>query len=96
MPDNIIPIAVPWVVLTLVVIVLAFYKRSIDSTVDEHFHIEDGGDQAVKQQVAHAKRSTTVEMWGKILTIVVFLYGLGIVGLIAYHQWQISTTAGFR
>jgi hypothetical protein len=35
-------------------------------------------------------------MWGKILTVVVFLYGLAIVGMIAWHQWQISTTAGFR
>lgn len=96
MPDNIIPMTIPWVILTIVVIALAFYKKSLDSHVDEHLHIDAQEDRMVQAQVAQAKRSEMVEMWGKILTVVVFLYGLGIVGMIAYHQWQINTTAGFR
>lgn len=96
MPDNIIPMTIPWVILTAIVIALAFYKKSLDSHVDEHLHIDAQEDGMVKEQVAQARRSEVVETWGKILTVVVFLYGLGIVGMIAYHQWQINTTAGFR
>lgn len=96
MPDNIIPMTIPWAVLTIIVIALAFYKKSLDSHVDEHLHFDEQEDRLVQQQVAQARRSEVVEMWGKILTVVAFLYGLAIVGMIAWHQWQISTTAGFR
>lgn len=96
MPENIISVTIPWVVLLLIVIALAFYKKSIDSHVDESLHFDVSDDVMVKNQEAQAKRSNTVELWGKVLTIVVFLYGIGIVGLIALHQWQVSTTAGFR
>jgi anaerobic C4-dicarboxylate transporter len=96
MPENIIGIAIPWVVLLLIVIALAFYKKSIDAHVDESLHFDAEDDVMVKNQEAQTRRSNTIEVWGKVLTIVVFLYGIGIVGLIALHQWQVSTTAGFR
>ena len=96
MPDNIIPITIPFVVLLLVVIVLAFYKKSLDSHIDESIHIDASEEGAVKAQVSQAKKSDLVERWGKILTTVVFLYGLAIVGLIVYHQWQVSATVGFK
>ena len=96
MPENIIQMTIPWVVLTLIVIALAIYKKSLDSHVDESLHIDAEEDKLVKAQVAQSRRSALVERWGKILTVVVFLYGLGIVGMIAYHEWQIGTTAGFR
>ena len=96
MPENIIQMTIPWVVLTLIVVVLAIYKKSLDRHMDESLHIGADEDRLVKAQVAQTRLSTLVEKWGKVLTVVVFLYGLGIVGMIAYHQWQISTTAGFR
>jgi hypothetical protein len=96
MPENIIQMTIPWVVLTLIVVVLAIYKKSLDSHVDEGLHIGAEEDKLVKAQVAQTRRSALVEKWGKVLTVVVFLYGLGIVGMIAYHEWQVSTTAGFR
>ena len=96
MPENIIPITLPWVVLLLIVIGLAFYKKSLDSHADEHLHFNAEEEGEVKAQVAEAKRADTVERWGKILTTVVFLYGLAIVGMIAYHQWQVNSTVGFK
>lgn len=96
MPDNIIQMTIPWVVLTLIVIALAIYKKSLDSHADESLHIGSEEDKLVKAQLAQSHRSELAERWGKILTIVVFLYGIWIVGLIAYHQWQVSTTVGFR
>lgn len=96
MPDNIIQMAIPWVVLTLITIGLAIYKKSLDSHTDESLHIGAGEDQLVKAQLAQSHRSDLAERWGKILTIVVFLYGIVIVGMIAYHQWQVNTTAGFQ
>ncbi|MCL4781663.1 MAG: hypothetical protein KJZ70_01385 [Bryobacterales bacterium] len=96
MPDNIIQMAIPWVVLTLITIALAIYKKSLDVHTDESLHIGAGEDQLVKAQMAQSRRSDLAERWGKILTIVVFLYGIVIVGMIAYHQWQVNTTAGFQ
>lgn len=96
MPDNIMQLAIPWVVLTLIVIALAIYKKSLDSHVDESLHFGSEEDKLVKAQMVQSRRSDLAERWGKILTIVVFIYGAVIVGMIAYHQWEIGTTAGFR
>ncbi len=96
MPENIIQIGAPWVVLLLIVIALGIYKKSIDSQIDEGLHFGTGEDKLVQAQAAQSRRSSLVERWGKILTTVVFLYGVVIAGLIAYHQWQINTTIGFK
>lgn len=96
MPENIVQIGAPWVVLLLIVIALGIYKKSLDSHVDEGLHFGSDEDNLVQAQVARSRRSNLVERWGKILTTVVFLYGVVIAGLIAYHQWQVNTTIGFK
>ena len=96
MPTNFMPHAISWTILTLVVIALAIYKKRIDGHIDEHIHVGAAEDAVLKQQVAETQRSAMVEKWGKSLTVVVFLYGLVIMGMLVYHQWMINSTVGFK
>lgn len=96
MPENIIPLAISWGILTLIVIALAIYKKSLDGHIDEHIHVNASEDAVLKQQMAETHRSEVVERWGKALTAIVVLYGLVIVGMLIYHQWEASSTMGFQ
>jgi len=90
------PLAISWAVLTLIVIALALYKKRLDGHIDEHIHVSAAEEGVLKQQLAETQRSETVEKWGKALTVVVFLYGLFIVAMLAYHQWVAASNAGFK
>lgn len=96
MPANVMPLAISWAVLTLIVIALAIYKKRLDGHIDEHIHVSTAEEGVIKETVAETHRSELVEKWGKALTVIVFLYGLLIVGMLAYHQWVISSTVGFK
>lgn len=96
MPSNVLPLAISWAILTLIVIGLALYKKRLDGHLDERIHVDVAEEGVLKEQLAETQRSELVEKWGKALTVVVFLYGLGIVGMLAYHQWVISSSVGFK
>lgn len=96
MSANIIPMAISWGILTLVVVALAIYKKSLDGHIDESIHFNNSEDAALRRQAAETHRSEVVERWGKALTAVVVLYGLVIVGILVYHQWQAASTMGFQ
>ncbi|MCW5963132.1 MAG: hypothetical protein KIT83_03760 [Bryobacterales bacterium] len=96
MPSNVLPLAISWAVLTLIVIALAIYKKRLDGHIDEHIHVSVAEEGVLKEQLAETHRSEVVEKWGKALTVVVFLYGLAIVGMLAYHQWVVASNVGFK
>ncbi len=96
MPANIIPLAISWGILTLVVVALALYKKSLDGHITESIHFNAAEDATVRQQVVETHRSEVLERWGKGLTAVVVLYGLVIVGVLVYHQWNSASTMGFQ
>lgn len=96
MPANIIPLAISWGILTLVVVALAIYKKSLDGHIDENIHINASEDVTLQRQAVETHRSEVVERWGKGLTAIVVLYGLVIVGVLIYHQWQAASNMGFQ
>jgi hypothetical protein len=36
------------------------------------------------------KKANTIERWGKLLTVVVFVYGAAIAGIYLYHVWVVG------
>jgi hypothetical protein len=96
MSANIISMAISWGILTLVVVALAIYKRSLDGHIDEGIHFNTAEEAALRRQAAETHRSEVVERWGKALTAVVVLYGLVILGMLIYQQWNAAATMGFK
>ena len=82
-----------WVVLALLVLALAIYRKVLSSKEDDSMHLADADAGIVSQQNVLAEKLEVIDKWGKILTIVVVAYGLVLAGLLLYQGWlQASKT----
>ena len=88
MITTLIPHLVIWAVLTTLVIFLAVYRKKVNSTVDETLHILEAEASIVPAQAAVAKKLGTIDLWGKTLTVVAFLYLLAIAGMYIYSVFS--------
>lgn len=86
---NLLPYAVFWGVLAIVVVVLIIYRKSISGREDDSIHLE--GSMPM-QQVALAHRLAAVDRWGKTLTVLVIVYGLALAGIYMYQVWNTVPT----
>ena len=86
---NLLPFIISWAALATVVLCLAIYRKVVARKEDDFLHV-DGG-QAVSEQAAVAKKLEVIDRWGKILTIVAFVYALAILGMFLYNGWTDST-----
>lgn len=90
---NLLPFAIAWGVLAVIVMGLAFRRRSISGQEDDMVHLS-GGTDVVSHQVEVAKRLDALDKWGKILTIVLVLTGICLAAMYAMQIWNESTKAG--
>jgi hypothetical protein len=54
---------------------------------DEVLHVLDAEAPLVSNQEVVAKKLEKIDLWGKILTVLVVLYGLGIAGMYLYSMF---------
>jgi hypothetical protein len=85
---NLVPYLVTWIPLAVIVLLLAIYRNMIASHEDETIHVLDGDAPAVAEQVKLSRKLELIERWGKLLTIVVVVYGLVIASMYLYFIWQ--------
>ncbi len=78
-----------WVALGLVVIALAVYHKMLVKREYISLHV-DADSGMVGQQAAATHRIDMVEKWGKALTTVEVLYGLGLATMYLYAVWTLS------
>jgi hypothetical protein len=76
-----------WAGLATVLVFLALYRRRIYMKSDEVLHVLDAEAPLVSNQEVVAKKLEKIDLWGKVLTVIVVLYGLGIVGLYLYAMF---------
>ncbi len=88
---NLTPHLVIWGALAVVVLVMASYRSRLAGREDDTIHVLDGDAGMVTDQVVLAKKLAVVERWGKILTVVVVIYGLAIAGLYCWKLWEQSS-----
>jgi hypothetical protein len=82
---NLLPYALFWAVLAIIVISLIFYRRSVSSHEDDSLHLEGN---LVSQQVSLSHRLALIDRWGKTLTIVAALYGVALAAIYLYQVWN--------
>lgn len=89
---NLYPFAIGWVLLLIVVIALAFYRSRLAREEDDIPHIsEPEADVYASRQIAIANKLEKVEFWGKLLTVVLVLYGLALAAAYSYKVWVDSS-----
>ena len=82
---NLLPYAIFWGALTITVLGLVFYRRLVASHEDDSLHLE--GNITVSQ-AALAHRLESIDRWGKMLTVVVLVYGLALACVYLYQVWN--------
>jgi len=86
---NLLPYAVFWAVLALVVLFLIIYRRTVTSREDDSIHLEGG---IASDQVTLAHRLELIDRWGKTLTVVAVVFGLALAALYLYQVWNTVPT----
>lgn len=81
---NLLPYAVFWGVLAIVVVFLIIYRKSVTSREDDSIHLEGS---MPSQQVALSHRVEVIDRWGKTLTVIAVVYGLALAGIYMYQVW---------
>ena len=90
---NLLPYAIAWAVLAVIVLGLAITRRTVASQEDDSIHLTDGG-AAVGQQVAMAKKLEGIDKWGKILTIILVVTGLALAIVYGMQLWDETSKVG--
>jgi uncharacterized membrane protein len=86
------PFFVIWIVLAVIVMVLALYRRHIATQEDDTLHL-GATSGAVAQQTTVSQKLEQVDKWGKLLTIIALAYGFVLAALYLY-QTLASPTRG--
>lgn len=83
---DLMPLAIVGAVLLLVIIALAVWRKVVATHEDDTIHVlEDAA--TVQNQAAVATRLAVIDRWGKVLTAVAVVYGLGVAVLYVYQVW---------
>ena len=84
---NLLPFAVLWAVMALVVLALIVVRKRISSGEDDTLHVMEGDARMIPHQVEMARKLEVVDRWGKILTVVTLIFGLIVGALWVYQGW---------
>ncbi len=79
---------VSWGVLALIIVTLAMYRKMAARDESDVIHLEDPAFATRQQGIA--RRLDKIDSWGKPLTVLLVVYGLGLVAWFLYTGWQTS------
>ena len=77
-----------WTLSACVVLALAIYRKVVAGHDDGLVHVADIEEKTIAQQQGIAQKLEVIDRWGKILTVIVVLAGLGLAGMYFYSVWQ--------
>jgi len=93
---DFLPYAIAWGVLGVIVLILAMMRRKIADKEDDTIKLSDGETAEVAKQEQLAKKLSTIELWGKTLTIILVVSGVVLGLLYGWQMWEASSTAGLH
>lgn len=74
-----------WFALGIATIALALYRKLLAKNEDTNIHLTHGGGAVVESQLTLAGKLSTIDRWGKALTVVTFVTGFGIAAYYIYE-----------
>jgi hypothetical protein len=86
---NLLPYAVSWAVLALVVVFLIIYRKSVTNREDDSIHLEGSVSH---DQVSLAHKVAVIDKWGKSLTVFAIVLGLALAAIYLYQVWNTVPT----
>jgi Tfp pilus assembly protein PilN len=93
---NLLPYAIAWGVLAVIVLVLAIMRWQIAEKEEDSIHLSAAEAALLQQQVQITQKLEKIEKWLKSLTIVLIVTGVGLAGAYGWQIWEASATAGLK
>ncbi|MBM3810322.1 MAG: hypothetical protein FJW20_01680 [Acidimicrobiia bacterium] len=93
MNTNLVPFVVGWAVIAIIVCVFAIWRKLVSRHEDDMLHIGDGATDLVAQQNQVANKLLFIDRWGKIFTVIAFVYGLVLATAYVYASWVARNAA---
>ena len=82
---NLLPYAVFWGLLALIVVFLIVYRKTVTNREDDSIHLEGS---VTHDQVSLAHKVSVIDKWGKSLTVIVVVYGVALAAIYLYQVWN--------
>ena len=84
---DITPYVVLFLVLGVVTLILAAYRWKVTGNEEDVVRLGPGEEREIPKQVALARKVTAIDRWGKTLTVVTLVLGIGISCAYLYKAW---------
>ncbi|HUB33375.1 MAG TPA: hypothetical protein VMA31_10110 [Bryobacteraceae bacterium] len=89
---NFLPWFVVWVVMALVVLLLAAYRKTVTRNEDDSIHVSAANVAASAHQVELAQKIAKIDKLGKSATVVAVVYGVALLATYLYQVWTSTAT----
>ncbi len=84
---DLTPYVVLFVVLGVVTLILAAYRWRVTENEEDVVRLGPGEEREIPKQVALARKVTAIDRFGKTLTVVTLVLGIGIGCTYLYKAW---------
>lgn len=86
---NVTVVVAIWVVLGLATLILAVYRQVFSAHHENDVvHLGAGEEKEIPRQVELAHKMQTIDRWGKTLTIITAVIGIGLATAYLYQAWE--------
>jgi hypothetical protein len=78
-----------WIVLGVATLILAIYRQFLTAHHEKDVvHLADSEQPEIAEQTSLAGRLNTIDRWGKTMTVLVTVIGLGLATAYLYQAWE--------
>jgi hypothetical protein len=78
-----------WVLLGVATLALAVYRQFLSAHEENDVvHLGAGGEKEIPRQVHLAQKMVPIDRWGKTMTIVTAVVGIGLATAYLYQAWE--------
>lgn len=93
---NLMPFAVFWGVLALIVLALIVIRRKTAVGEDATLHVMEGDARMIPHQREMAQKLEVIDKWGKLLTVITVVFGLILAVLWVYQSWLTANSSALH
>ena len=86
---NVTLVVALWAVLGIATLVLAVYRRVLSAhNENDMVHLGAGEEKEIPRQVSLARKMDAIDNWGKTMTVIIAVIGLGLATTYLYQAWE--------
>ncbi len=82
---NLGPYIGAWMVLAVVVLALALYRKFVSVHGDNYLHVSEGESSLIPHQISVNQKIDRIDRWGEILTVLTLVAGLAL-GCVYFYR----------